>query len=215
MNISKFKLNLKNNEPFLIEIHADKKETHALIRITKGAFCDSLNLIVSNKEGDKHKNLPAESLLLLNVSNYQELTLNANFSSQKGFIDAEIHTGNWQEMLLAEIECSFSDAPYCISCNQDQLEFTIGLEKESRLEITPAEAGFNVNTTIVNPPNEDAVAAYYIADGSDASQIIRRLYGRIKGRVKGAGFEARQEEYKAKLIDNFNRTMVESISPVQ
>jgi len=210
MNTYKFKLNISNNNPYKVTLNAEEKETHALIRITKGAFCQGLNLILKDDEKEIPKSLPAESLVLLNVSNYTGLTLNSNFSSQKGFIDVEIRAGNWNEMLLAEIELSFSDAPYWYGCNQEKTEFTIGFDGESKLEVKPVDGGFSVTSILIAPEKENLNATYFIAQDTEAEQIIKRLYGRIKGRAKGEGFDERQEQFKPKLIENFNRTMSES-----
>ena len=172
-------------------MNTSKNETHALIRLTKGAFCESLNLLLTEKGVMDPKNIPAKALTLLPLTNQPDFSVNANFSSAKGFIEAEIFRGAWEEILLAEVEFSFSDSPYNISCNQEQIEFNIGVnEAESQIKVKPdADGGFDVTYTVVKAPGQKITRKQIFEESSDAAQIVKRLYGRIKGRVMGVGFE--------------------------
>lgn len=211
VNSKKIRLDVNNNNPFNIKMNVSKNETHALIRLTKGAFCESLNLLLTDKGVMAPRNIPAKALTLLSLADQPEFSLNANFSSAKGFIEAEIFRGGWEEILLAEVEFSFTSAPYNISCNQEKVEFTIGVEGESQIRVLPREdGGFDVTYTVLKAPAEKIVQNHLFEENSDATQIVKRLYGRIKGRVKGDGFEERQAQYQNENTKNLNRTMLES-----
>jgi hypothetical protein len=211
VNRKKIRLDVKNNHPFNIKINAEESEIHSLIRLTKGTYCESLTILMLENGLSAPKNLPAKELTLLQFHNQTEFSVNANFSSVKGFLDLEIYTGKWEEVILAQLEFSFSNAPYNISCNQEHIEFTVGSEGECRIEVQAHDGGgFDVVYTLVKTPEQQHVVNLFFAESEDCSQIIRRLYGRIKGRVKGEGFEQRQAEYKTENIKNLNTIMLDS-----
>jgi hypothetical protein len=211
MNSKKFKLNVDNNNPFQIQLFEKEQETHALIRLTKGTFCDSLNILLLENGIFAPKNFPAKALTILPLPNYPKIGINANFSSPKGYLDVEVYKGSWEEILLAEVEFSFSASPYFISCNEEEIGFSIGMENESNIKVkTKTEGGFDVVFTLLNPPNDKINAQFFFAEDSDGAQIISRLYGRIKGRVKGVGFEERQSSFEKEYTENLNKTMLES-----
>ena len=213
MNSKKFRLDTNNNNPFTIKINASENETHALIRLTKGAFCESLNILMTEKGVLAPKNMPSRKLTLLQLNDQSNFSINANFSSAKGFIEIEVYKGPWEEILLAEVEFSFTDAPYNISCSHENTEFTIGSEGESQIHVQPnTEGGFNVCYTIVKAGEEKVIQNHFFAEDSDTAQIIKRLYGRIKGRVKGVGFDERQAQYEKENTMNLNKIMQESFS---
>lgn len=196
-------------------MNASKNETHVLIRLTKGAFCESLNVLMTENGQMAPKNFPARALNLLPLVNQTEFSVNANFSSAKGFVEAEIFRGCWEEILLAEVEFSFSDAPYNIFCNQERIEFSIGVEEESRIMVLPNEAGgFEVTYILVKTPEQKMSLEKEFDENSEAAQIIKRLYGRIKGRVKGEGFDQRQAQYLNQNTQNLNKTMLDSFVEV-
>ncbi len=211
MNSKKIRLDVNNNNPFSVKMNAAKNETHALIRLTKGAFCESLNVLTTENGRMTPKNFPAKALNLLPLVGQTEFSVNANFSSAKGFVEAEIFRGCWEEILLAEVEFSFSDAPYNIFCSQERIEFAIGVEEESRIMVMSTETGgFEVTYILLKTPEQKIVLKKEFDENSDAAQIIKRLYGRIKGRVKGEGFEQRQAQYLNQNTQNLNKTMLDS-----
>ena len=211
MNRKKIRLDVKHNTPFNIKINAEEKEVHALIRLTKGTFCESLNILMLENGISAPKNLPAKEITLLQFLNQDEFSLNANFSNVKGYLDLEIYTGKWEEIILAQVEFSFTYAPYNISCNQERIEFTIGSGKNCRIDVKAKdEGGFDVVYTLIKTTGEQTVVTVYFSESEDSAQIIRRLYGRIKGRVKGEGFEERQAAYENENTNNLNKTMLES-----
>lgn len=213
MNSKKFRLNVDNNNPFNIQMFEKEEETHALIRLTKGTFCDSINVLLLENGLFAPKNFPAKALTILPLPNYPKFGINANFSSPKGYLDLEVYKGSWPEILLAEVEFSFSASPYYISCEEDKIGFTIGMEKESNIEVTQnSEGGFDAVFTLVKGPDQPITTTYFFDEDSDAAQIIKRLYGRIKGRVKGVGFEERQTSFEKEYTENLNKTMLETYS---
>jgi hypothetical protein len=192
-------------------LFASEKETHTLIRLTKGAFCESLNILMTDKGVLAPKNIPSRTLTLLPLSDQSDFSINANFSSTKGFIDIEVYKGPWEEIVLAEVEFSFSDAPYNISCNHERIEFTIGSAGESQIDVQPnAAGGFDVTYTLVKVGEEKIVQNHFFDEESDTAQIIKRLHGRIKGRIKGIGFDERQAQYEKENTIHLNKMMVES-----
>jgi len=211
MNSKKFKLNVENNNPFQIQMFEKEKETHALIRLTKGTFCDSINVLLLENGIFAPKNFPAKALTILPLANYPKFGINANFSSAKGYIDVEVYKGFWEEILLAEVEFSFTASPYFIACDHEKIRFTIGTETESHIQITTNEAGgFDAVFTVVKNKEQKQLSKFFFEEDSDGAQIIKRLYGRIKGRVKGEGFEERQTLHTKEYTENLNKTMLES-----
>ena len=117
-------------------------------------------------------------------------------------------------MILTEVEISFSDSPFYISCNNDVKEFIIGEENNSRMEIKPYNnGGFSIKTFIVHSPTEIEEIKNNIAFNTTGVDIIGRLYGRIKGRINGKDFHQRQEENKEIYAVNFNKTLLEGFRP--
>jgi hypothetical protein len=216
MTNKKFKLNKNNNTPFETGTNAHENETHALIRIVRSRHCKSLNVVLIDKENNTSKSLTAKPYNQVDLVNYEKFTLEANFvSDPEAFVEGEVYTGSWEEMVLVEAELSFSDSPFYISCSNDQVEFTIGAATETHMEVKPgADGGFSVSTTIVHPPEQALSTQNFIADNTAASQVIKRLYGRMKGRINGQGFEQRQEEHKQKYAENFHQTILEGFHPV-
>ncbi|WP_317896874.1 hypothetical protein [Aurantibacillus circumpalustris] len=211
MNSKKFRLDINNNNPFTIKINASENETHTLIRLTKGAFCESLNILMTDKGVLAPKNIPSRKLSLLQLGDQSSFSINANFSSAKGFIEIEVYKGPWEEILLAEIEFSFSDAPYNISCNHENIEFTIGSDAESQIKVKAnTNGGFDVDYILVKTGGQTVVQNHFFDEDSDTAQIIKRLHGRIKGRVKGVGFEERQIQFEKENTNNLNKTMLDS-----
>ncbi len=211
MNSKKFKLNVENNNPFQIQMFEKEKETHVLIRLTKGIFCDSMNVLLLENGIFAPKNFPAKALTILPLPNYPKFGINANFSSAKAYIDVEIYKGFWEEILLAEVEFSFSASPYFISCNEEEIGFKIGKENESNIEVKlNPDGGFDTTFTIVKSADQNIHSKQFFEEDSDGAHIIKRLYGRIKGRVKGAGFEERQSSFEKEFTENLNKTMLES-----
>ena len=90
MTSKKFKLNVDNNNPFNIQMFEKEQETHTLIRLTKGTFCDSLNILMLENGIFAPKNFPAKALTILPLANFPKFGINANFSSAKGYIDVEV-----------------------------------------------------------------------------------------------------------------------------
>ena len=192
-------------------MNASENETHAIIRLSKGAFCQSLNILMTDKGVLAPKNLPARALNVLQLVDQPEFSINGNFSSAKGFLDVDVHKGSWEEIMLAEVELSFTDAPYNISCKQEQIEFTIGLEEGSQIQVQArAEGGFDVTYTVVKAPEQKVIRTHFFDEKTAAAEIMRRLYGRIKGRVKGEGFAERQAQYQEENTKNLNKTMLDS-----
>ena len=211
MKSKKFRLDIKNNNPFTIKINASENESHALIRLTKGAFCESLNVLMTEKGVLSPKNIPSQALTLLKLGKEPDFSINANFSSEKGFIEIEVYKGAWEEVLLAEVEFSFSDAPYNISCNNERIEFTIGSENESQIHVLPnTEGGYDVMYTVIKTDGRKITRNYFFEESSEPAQIVKRLYGRIKGRVKGVGFDERQAQYEKDNTENLNKIMLDS-----
>jgi hypothetical protein len=166
---------------------------------------------MTNKGVLAPKNIPSRKLTLLKLGDQSDFSINANFSSAKGFIEIEAHKGPWEEIVLAEVEFSFSDAPYNISCNSEAIEFTIGSDGESQIHVQPStEGGFDVCYTLVKVGEEKIILNHFFDEDSNPAQIIKRLHGRIKGRVKGLGFEERQIQYEKENTSNLNKMMLES-----
>ncbi len=217
MDKKTIRLDASNNKPFEIEMNSAEPETHALIRIVKERHCKSLNLILTGKTDKTSRSLAAKTYNQLNLVNYLNFSVQADFVSMAdSYLDLEIYTGSWEEMVLREVELSFSASPFYISCNQDQVEFVIGAPGASRMEVKPnIDQSFSVVTTIVQESAVLPPVKNYIDANSEGAQVVGRLYGRIKGRINGAGFHERQEENKAVYAENFNRTLSEGFHPVQ
>jgi len=211
MTKKKFKLSANDNRPCEIEIKNPETETHALLRLSDGAFCDFLNLAFTSAGKDTVEKIEAKTFLQLDLEHYKSFSLNGNFTDEKGFVEGELYTGNWEEIVLREIELSFSDAPFFYSCDLENLKFSVGVSGESYLEVeSDAEGNFSVVSTIKHLSGKMDVAKRNFAETSDGAEIIKRLYGRLKGRAKGEGFDERQESQKGILTEQFNKTMCES-----
>ena len=215
MNSKKIRFDINSNNPFSIKLNASKNETHVLIRLTRGAHCESMNLLMLENGLMVPKNIAAKGLTLLAMHDKEEFSINANFSSAKGFIEVEVFRGCWEEILLAEVEFSFSAAPYTISCLDEAIAFAIGEEGQCRIEVKEnAESGFDLIYK-VQDGTEHVEREYYIAADSEMEQVVKRLYGRIKGRVKGEGFAERQHTYLEENTKNLNATMLGSFVDVE
>ena len=210
MEKKRFKLSPKDNKPFEVELQDRENGSHVLIRLSDGAFCDSLNLVFTNGEVSKDEVIEARTFHQLDLEHSTKFTLNGNYSDAKGFVEGDVYIGNWEEIVLNEVELSFSDAPFYIRCNSERIEFTVGAEGESKMDVESVERGFSVVSTLIHGPKEIVTVKRIFDETSDGAQIIKRLYGRMKGRVKGVGFEERQEGDKAKLTAQFNKTISES-----
>lgn len=210
MDKKKFKLDRRTNSSLEVELKTEA-DKHALIRLTDGAFCDTLNLVFSGEAGDVSETIEAKTFHQVDLGKYQKFSISGNYSDAKGFVEGELYTGNWEEIVLNEIELSFSDAPFYIRCNPDRVEFTVGAERESSIHVEPGNEGsFTVTSTLVEVSGKIFTTRQTFTVISDGADIIRRLYGRMKGRVKGVGFEERQEGAKEKLTLQFNKTIWES-----
>lgn len=211
MTKKKFKLSAGYNKPCEIEIKDPETETHALLRLSDGAFCDFLNLAFNNQGKDTVEKIEARTFLQLDLEHYKNFSLNGNFTDEQGFVEGELYTGNWEEIVLREIELSFSDAPFFYSCDPEILKFSVGVKGESYLEVeSDTESNFSVTSTIKQSSGKFSVVNRSFSETSDGAEIIKRLYGRLKGRAKGEGFDERQEEQKDKLTAQFNKTISES-----
>jgi len=216
MDKKTIKLVPNSNKPFEIEMNDSEYETHALIRIVRERHCKSLNVVLTDKSDKISRSLPAKLFNQLDLVNYLKFSIEANFVSvADSFVELDVYTGSWEEMILTEVELSFSASPFYISCNNDQLEFIIGAPGESRMEVKPDSEGFSVVTTLVHGPAQVTTLQKHIAGNREGAQVIGRLYGRIKGRVNGADFHQRQEENKTKYSENFNRTLTEGFHSIE
>ncbi len=216
MNSKKIRFDINSNNPFSIKLNASKNETHVLIRLTRGAHCESMNLLMLENGLMVPKNIAAKGLTLLAMHDKEEFSINANFSSAKGFIEVEVFRGSWEEILLAEVEFSFSAAPYTISCLDDAIAFAIGEEGQCRIEVKEnAESGFDLIYKVKDSADHQFLRDFYIAADSEMEQVVKRLYGRIKGRVKGEGFAERQQTYLEENTKNLNATMLGSFVDVE
>jgi hypothetical protein len=215
MNKKTFKLYPDNNTPFEIEIN--ENETHSLLRIIKERHCKALNVLLIDKSNQVSVKLRAKTFNQLSVVNYLKISIEAEFvSAADSFLEIEVYTGTWEEMILTEVELSFSDSPFYISCNNDKKEFMIGEENHSRMDVKQdPDGGFSIITTIVNRPEENTEIKNHISANTDGAETIGRLYGRIKGRVNGKDFHPRQEENKDLYSVNFNKTLTEGLHPIK
>lgn len=211
-----FKLSSENNTPFEIIMDDTKNETHALLRILRENHCKSLNLVLSNETANVEGILPAKPYNQIDLTSYLKFTISGNFVTvAESYLEIEIHTGTWEEMVLSEVELSFSNSPFYISCKSTATEFMIGAEDESRMEVKPdVDGGFSVLTTIVHAPSQISQIQHHIPQNTEGAQVIGRLYGRIKGRINGEGFHERQEENKLKYAENFHKTLTEGFHEI-
>lgn len=210
MEKHRFKLSPKDKKAFEVELKNENDAKHMLIRLSDGAFCDTLNVEFIGEKETKEEVVEATTFRQFDLENYSGLALSGNFVEAKGFVEGDVYVGNWEEIVLNEIELSFSDAPFFYTCNLDHIEFAIGTEDQSRMHITSVEGGFSVNSKVKSGTKEVLTKTFIFPETSDGAQIIKRIYGRLKGRAKGEGFNERQESQKAKLSDQFNKTIAES-----
>ena len=156
MTKTTFKLEPNNNTPFEIEMKDNASETHALIKIVKEKQCKSLNVVLTDKDDKVSRSLPAKMFNQLDLVNYLKFSVEADFvSAADSFVELDIYTGSWEEMILTEVELSFSASPFYIGCKNDKIEFVIGAPGESRMEIKPdSNKGFSVVTTIIHGPEQ-------------------------------------------------------------
>lgn len=217
MNKKTFKLDSQNNHQFEIELNELKKETHSLLKINKVMHCKALNLVLIDKSNKVSKTLRAKTFNQLDLVNYSKFSVEAEFvSAADSFLEIDVYTGTWEEMILTEVELSFSDSPFYISCNNDMKEFIIGEANDSKMAVKQdSEGGFSIVTTIVHAPEQISEIKNHIAVNTDGAETIGRLYGRIKGRVNGKDFHQRQEENKAMYAENFNKTLTEGFHQVK
>lgn len=206
-----FKLSSENNTPFEIIMNDNKNETHALLRILRENHCKSLKLVLSKDAANVEEILPAKPYNQIDLTSYLKFAISGNFVTvAESYLEIEVYKGSWEEMVLSEVELSFSNSPFYISYKSTGIEFMIGADGESRMEVKPAvDGGFSVSTTIVNPQNQVSQTQNHILENTEGAQVIGRLYGRIKGRVNGEGFHERQEENKMKYAENFHKTLTE------
>lgn len=210
MNRTKFKFDPSRNTPIDIELNALEKESHGLIHLLKEKNCKSLNLGLIAMEKTSTRRITAKTYHQLDLVGCDVVSVEASFVTEiDAYAEGEFYTGTWEEMVLVETELSFTASPFYISCSQEEIEFTIGAPGESRMEIRQNEDGdFTIVTTLLAGGQESG-SQQVILDRTEASQVIRRLYGRIRGRVNGKGFEQRREEYKLAYAENFNKTLLE------
>ncbi len=206
-----FKLDPENTKQFEIELNDKKNETHTLLRITKGMHCKALNVVLINKSNKVAKTLRSKTFNQLDLVSYSKFSVEAEFvSAADSLLEIDVFTGTWEEMVLTEVELSFSDSPFYISCNNDAKEFTIGEEGHSRMAVKQDEnGGFTILTTLVDAPEESIEIKGHIAANTDGAEVIGRLYGRIKGRINGKDFHERQEENKTVYAENFKKALLE------
>ena len=211
MNKKSFKLDPENKKQFEIELNHQQNETHALLRITKGMHCKALNVVLINKKNKVTKTLRSKTFNQLNLVNYSKFSVEAEFvSAADSLLEMDVYTGTWEEMVLTEVELSFSDSPFYISCNNEAKEFMIGEEGHSRMTVKQDEnGGFEILTTLVNDAEERLEIKSHIAANTDGAEVIGRLYGRIKGRINGKDFHERQEENKSIYAENFKKALAE------
>jgi hypothetical protein len=211
MNKKSFKLDPENKKQFEIELNDQQNETHALLRITKGMHCKALNVVLINKKNKVTKTLRSKTFNQLDLVNSSKFSVEAEFvSAADSLLEMDVYTGTWEEMVLTEVELSFSDSPFYISCNNEAKEFMIGEEGHSRMTVKQDEnGGFEILTTLVNTPEETEEIKGHIAANTDGAEVIGRLYGRIKGRINGKYFHERQEENKSIYAENFKKALAE------
>lgn len=217
MNKKTFKLDPDSNIPFEIELNEQKNETHSLLRVIKARQCKGLNVLLINKNEKVSKKIPAKTFTQLDLGNCSKFSIEADFiSAADSYLEIDVYTGTWEEMILSEVELSFSDSPFYISCNKDVKEFMIGEENHSRMDVKQdPDGGFLIITTIVDATSQIAEIKNHIAANTEGAQIIGRLYGRIKGRINGKDFHERQEENKDVYSVNFNKTFTEGLNPIK
>jgi|GEM_PF-2149971 len=206
-----FKLDPENKKQFEIELNAQQTKTHALLRITKGMHYKALNVVLINKSNKVTKTLRSKTFNQLDLVGYTKFSVEAEFvSAADSSLEIDVYTGTWEEMVLTEVELSFSDSPFYISCNNDVKEFTIGEEGHSRMSVKQDEkGGFLIVTKLVDGSEESLEIKSHIAANTDGSEVIGRLYGRIKGRINGKDFHERQEENKTVYAENFKKALAE------
>lgn len=215
MNKITLRLDPDNNAPFEIEMNDAKNETHALMRIAKSRHCKALNLVFIDKGSQISKTVAAKTFTQLNLISYLKFSIAAEFvSAADCYLELDIYTGSWEEMILTEAEVSFSDSPFYISYKNDVIDFTIGAPEASNISVTQDDKGFSITTTIVEAAKQVAEIKNYIAANTEGAQVIGRLYGRIKGRVNGLDFHQRQEENRELYTENFNNTVIEGFHPI-
>ncbi|PBQ31699.1 hypothetical protein CNR22_07925 [Sphingobacteriaceae bacterium] len=210
MEKHRFKLGPKDKRPFEVELKNTENEKHVLIRLSDGAFCDTLNISLLSESETKEEVIEATTFRQFDLQNYINFSLSGNFAEAKGFVEGDVYIGNWEEIVLNEIELSFSDAPFYYKCDLEKIDFTVGAEDQSQMRAEALEDGFSVTSTIIDHTKKIVTVQRTFSDTSDGAQIIKRLYGRLKGRSKGVGFDERQEGQKAKLTEQFNKTLSES-----
>lgn len=210
MEKHRFKLSPKDKKAFEVELNNAEEAKHVLIRLSDGAFCDTLNVAFIGERETKEEVIEATTFRQFDLEDYSSLALSGNFTEPKGFVEGDIYIGNWEEIVLNEIELSFSDAPFYYSCDLEKIDFAIGTDDQSRMHITAVEEGFSVHSKVISESKETVTKVFIFPETSDGAQIIKRIYGRLKGRAKGDGFSERQESQKAKLTEQFNKTITES-----
>ena len=216
MNKKTFKRDPENNTPFEIELNDKKNETHSLLRVIKVRQCKGLNLVLIDKANNVSKKIQAKTFTQLDLVNYSKFSIEADFiSAADSYLEIDVYTGTWEEMILTEVELSFSDSPFYISYKNDAKEFMIGEPGNSRMEVKQDPDGvFAIVTTIVNAPTDILEIKNHIAANTEGAETIGRLYGRIKGRVNGKDFHERQEENKDVYSVNFNKTLTEGLHQI-
>jgi len=113
MNKKSFKLDPENKKQFEIELNDQQNETHALLRITKGMHCKALNVVLINKKNKVTKTLRSKTFNQLDLVNYSKFSVEAEFvSAADSLLEMDVYTGTWEEMVLTEVELSFSDSPF-------------------------------------------------------------------------------------------------------
>lgn len=211
MNKKKFKLSSAVNIPCRIEIRNPETESHALLRLSNGDFCDFLVLTLTSDGKDSVKKIEAKTFLQIDLDNYQSLSLDAEFLDETGFVEGELYTGNWEEIILREIELSLSDTPFYYTCDSSHLKFSVGVVGESFLEVElDQENNFSVVCTVKDATGKMETVKRSFPDFSGGAEMIKRLYDRLRSEVAGANFIAKQNTDKEKLVDQFNKTVSES-----
>lgn len=210
MEKHRFKLSPKDKRAFEVDLKNENNDKHVLMRLSDGAFCETLNLTLMADKETKEEVIETATFRQFDMQNYSSFSISGIFTDAKGFVEGDIYIGNWEEIVLNEIEISFSDAPFFYTCNLEEIDFTIGTEDQSRMHISAVEGGFSVDSKVVSGSKEVLTKTFNFPETSDGAQIIKRVYGRLKGRAKGEGFNERQESQMAKLSEQFNKTIAES-----
>ncbi|PBQ31426.1 hypothetical protein CNR22_06495 [Sphingobacteriaceae bacterium] len=211
MNKKKFKLSAKVNIPCHIEIKNPETETHGLLRLSNGDFCDFLNLTFTGNGTDRTEKIEAKTFLQMDLKHQTGISVNAEFLDEAGFVEGEFYTGSWEEIVLREIELSLTDEPFFYSCDSESLKFSIGAAGESHLQVEAHEDDkLSIVFSVKNSTDKIQTVTQSFSKSSDGGEMIKRLYGRLRNLARDTDFIERQTRDKKQLIEQFNKTMSES-----